>query len=578
MIGQFSKSQVKFQSARFLVIDDSATMRERLAHELKALGAEDVRTEPDGRAGLQAMHQDPPDLVLLDIVMPELDGIGFLEAVRGQRDLAGIPVVVVSSELKTSTIARAIELGADDYLPKDYDREFFAARILGSLAKRRSMQSVLRQNESYDPATGLMTARGLAADVDRRIRDVGGHFNGAMVVLQSERYSTVARGIGTETAEDMIKVLAGRLFAALPAGTPIARLRNDQLAFLLTDPDPDADVGATVRILAANLGSQLILHGDKTINDRVSVGVTNAAAGYRSADSMIYDAQEAIRAKAIPGSLQVFSAEQVGRHTRQMELLPDLEEALRRDDQLYLQFQPIVGLEDRRIAGFEALMRWRHPTLGVISPGEFVAIAERYGLAADLGRTAIRQACRQIRSWKRSGIELDDRRISVNIAAEHFTDIGFVESIEAAIQQADIATDALKLEITESGLIEAEQKAARNLLALREIGVHRSLDDFGTGYSSLSYLQSYDFNTLKIDKSFVRSVRDLPRTLKIVAGIVRLAHDLGMNVVAEGIEAEEDAVLLRDVGCEYGQGYLFGRPVGADHAATALVSEKPNRD
>src|SRR4029077_6991048 len=241
--------------------------------------------------------------------------------------------------------------------------------------------------------------------------------------------------------------------------------------------------------------------------------------------------------------------------------------------EISILYQPIVRLEDRSIAGFEALARWDHPKLGRMSPNEFITIAEEIGLIVDLGTFVMDQTARQLAIWQRAMRSRVPIFASVNVSSRQLLRHDLLHDIRTVLSRSSVARGTLKLELTESLVMENPEHAAQMLTRIRELGVGLSIDDFGTGHSSLSYLQRFPFDTLKIDQSFVRTTTRGTRPV-ILKSIIALAHDLGMDVVAEGAETDSDAVELYQLGCEYAQGFTFGEPMDADAAMRLLTEER----
>jgi EAL domain-containing protein (putative c-di-GMP-specific phosphodiesterase class I) len=252
-------------------------------------------------------------------------------------------------------------------------------------------------------------------------------------------------------------------------------------------------------------------------------------------------------------------------HDRAMELLQletDLRRAIQRRE-FFLQYQPIVSLETGKVCSFEALVRWRHPERGLVMPGEFITVAEETGLIIPLGQWVLGEACRQMREWQRLYDFEDCVTMSVNLSGRQFSQADLIEQVSSVLRETGLSAANLKLEITESMVMENFDTAIQMLTQLRNLGVGLSIDDFGTGYSSLSYLHRFPIDTLKIDRSFVTRMTDNSENGEIVRTIVTLARSLGMNVIAEGVETRAQLTQLRDLGCDFGQGYLFSKPVAA---------------
>jgi EAL domain-containing protein (putative c-di-GMP-specific phosphodiesterase class I) len=260
------------------------------------------------------------------------------------------------------------------------------------------------------------------------------------------------------------------------------------------------------------------------------------------------------------------------RKTDRLALESELRRALERDE-ITLLYQPIVRLEDRSVAGFEALARWDHPKMGRISPLEFISIAEETGLIVDLGLFALDRTARQLAIWQRTVRTREPIFASVNVSSRQLLRHDLLHDLRTVLSRSSVARGTLKLELTESLVMENPEYAAQMLTRIRELGAGLALDDFGTGHSSLAYLQRFPFDTIKIDQSFVRTTPKGTRPV-LLRSIITLAHDLGMDVVAEGAETDSDAVELYQLGCEYAQGFAFGEPMTAEQARELLLSEQ----
>jgi EAL domain-containing protein (putative c-di-GMP-specific phosphodiesterase class I) len=291
-------------------------------------------------------------------------------------------------------------------------------------------------------------------------------------------------------------------------------------------------------------------------------------------EEILKDAELAMYyAKRIGGDrIEVFKPAMRARKTDRLTLESDLRRAIEREE-ITLAYQPIVRLEDRTVAGFEALARWDHPKMGRMSPAEFISIAEEIGLIVDLGLFVLERAARQLGHWQRTVRLRDPVFVSVNISSRQLLRHDLIHDLRTVLSRSAVARGTLKLELTESLVMENPEHAAQMLSRIRELGAGLALDDFGTGHSSLSYLQRFPFDTIKIDQSFVRTTSKGTRPV-ILRSIISLAHDLGMDVVAEGAETDSDAVELYQLGCEYAQGYAFGEPMPAEQAGQMLVGDE----
>jgi predicted signal transduction protein with EAL and GGDEF domain len=368
--------------------------------------------------------------------------------------------------------------------------------------------------------------------------------------------------------------LARRLGRLLKPQDTLARLSGDQFALILLS-ERDSE-----RIIALAETLRKALRAPITFNDRelvltASTGLALSDGEAHRAEEVLKDAELAMfHAKRIGGDrIEVFKPSMRTRKTDRGTLEADLRRALEREE-IAILYQPIMRLEDRSVAGFEALPRWDHPKTGRTSPAEFIAIAEEVGLIVDLGMFVLERTARQLSTWQRALRRRDPLFATVNVSSRQLLRQDLIHDLRTVIARAGLARGTLKLELTESLIMENPEHAAQMLQRIRDLGAGLALDGFGTGHSSLAYLQRFPFDIIKIDQSFVRANGKGTRPV-ILRSIVALAHDLGMEVVAEGAETDSDAVELYQLGCEYAQGHYFGEPMGAEDAKALLQADVP---
>ncbi|HEX8188043.1 MAG TPA: EAL domain-containing protein [Pyrinomonadaceae bacterium] len=396
----------------------------------------------------------------------------------------------------------------------------------------------------------------------------------AALFLDLDRFKIINDSLGHMVGDQLLVGIAHRLEACLRPGDTVARLGGDEFTILLEDlasTDDAIDVARRVQEAV----TQPFNIGGHEVFTTASIGIALSNTGYERAEDLLRDADTAMYRAKMEGKKRhvVFDK---AMHDRAMELLQtetDLRRALTRKE-FFLNYQPIVDLETGRVASFEALVRWRHPERGLVMPGDFVPVAEETGLIVPLGLWVLNEACRQMREWQRLGLADEAVTVSVNLSGRQFSQADLIEQISGALRESGLKAANLKLEITESMVMENFDTAIGMLMQLRNLGVGLSIDDFGTGYSSLSYLHRFPIDTLKIDRSFVTQMSDNSENAEIVRTIVTLARSLDMAVVAEGVETADQLRRLGDLGCDYGQGYLFSRPVGAGQAADLLTDEQ----
>ncbi|HXW25568.1 MAG TPA: EAL domain-containing protein [Xanthobacteraceae bacterium] len=393
-----------------------------------------------------------------------------------------------------------------------------------------------------------------------------------VIVIDLDGFKKVNDSVGVAVGDSILLTLARRLGRLLKPQDTLARLAGDQYGLLLLSEREPERITAFADTIRRTLRAPIAFN-DREILLTASIGLVLADGEPRERDEVLKDAELAMyHAKRIGGDrIEVFKPAMRGRKSDRLALETDLRRALERRE-ISLVYQPIVWLEDRTVAGFEALMRWDHPRLGRLAPSEFIAVAEEIGVIVDLGLFALNETARQLAAWQRTTRRRYPVFASVNVSSRQLLRHDLIQDVRSVLARTALARGTLKLELTESMVMENPEYAAQMLTRMRELGAGLALDDFGTGHSSLAYLQRFPFDTIKIDQSFVRASNKGKRPV-ILRSIIALAHDLGMDVVAEGAESEADAHELYQLGCEYAQGYVFGEPMTAAEAQKLLTQD-----
>jgi diguanylate cyclase (GGDEF)-like protein len=382
-----------------------------------------------------------------------------------------------------------------------------------------------------------------------------------LIVIDLDRFKQVNSSVGMAVGDSILLTIARRLSRLLKPQDTLARISGDQFGMiLLSEREPEritAFADTIRRSLRAPIG-----FGARQIFLTASIGLVLYDGQTRNRDELLKDAELAMYHAKQHGAdrIEVFKPTMRSSKIDQLTLESDLRRAIERDE-IAIFYQPIVRLEDRSIAGFEALLRWNHPRLGRLGPAEFIPLAEETGLISDLGRFVLERSARQLVAWQRLVAGGRPLFVSVNVSSRQLLRQDLIQEIKAVLSRNLLSPGTLKLELTESLVMENPELAAQMLARIRELGAGLSLDDFGTGYSSLAYLQRFPFDTIKIDKALVQAGTENDAGAAIVRAIVLLAHELGRKVVAEGVEAPEDAAFLRALGCEYAQGFYYGQPM-----------------
>jgi len=394
----------------------------------------------------------------------------------------------------------------------------------------------------------------------------------AVLLLDVDRFKLVNDSLGNASADQLLIQIAQRVKTCMRQGDVLARVGGDEFAVLLDDVSGEDEASSVAVRIQQALAISFNLLGQE-VYTTLSIGIALASDNSEQASDILRDAETAMHTAKARGKAryEIFGHDMHGELMSQLKMETDLRRACERDE-LFVDYQPIVSLGDRTLIGFEALVRWRHPEFGLVPPKDFIPVAEETGQILTIGQTVLESACRQAHEWLTTCPATPPLFVSVNLSVKQFNQPGLVENIANLLNEFKLPPRCLKLEITESVFSDNIEAAVGLLTQLRELGVQLSIDDFGTGYSSLSYLQRFPIDTLKIDRSFVMQMMENEENLAIVRTIVALAQNLGMDVVAEGVETEDQLMLLRKLECENGQGYLFSTPLGGRQLEQFMAS------
>ncbi|MEW6689095.1 MAG: EAL domain-containing protein [Pseudomonadota bacterium] len=434
--------------------------------------------------------------------------------------------------------------------------------VSNDVTDRIRYQEEIERSANYDTLTGLPNRNLLGDRLARAIAQAGRSGNplGVMFV-DLDNLKRINDSLGHEMGDRVISAAGRRIAETLRTEDTVARLGGDEFVVVLANLSRADDAAHVAAKVLAGIGAPLRIEAREFVLT-ASAGIAvypkdgaDAATLLRNADAALYRAKEQGRQ-----CFRFFAPEMNQRVVEYMALEQDLRRGLEASE-FWLQYQPIVRLASGETVGAEALIRWRRPDGRVVGPAQFIPVAEESGLIVPIGRWVMRAAARQAAEWNRG--RATPLYVSINLSARQFKDPGLLEAVRAAIEEADIEPSLIKLEITESTVMQSAEEATRLLGALKERGVMLSVDDFGTGYSSLGYLKRFPIDTLKIDRTFVRDLAVDRDDLAICDAVIELGRGLDLEVVAEGVETREQAQVLRSHGCELAQGYLFGRPVDA---------------
>jgi diguanylate cyclase (GGDEF)-like protein len=587
---------------RLLIVDDISDNRNILVRRFERRGF-DVTEAESGLAAIDLIERESFDVVLLDVMMPGIDGIETLKRIRVQKSASALPIIMVTAKSESANIVDALEQGANDYVTKPVDFAVALARVNTQISRKRAEHQVLLTNERlqrtnedlegrvaertrrlidanqrlkeeiadreelqarsqylayHDSLTGLGNRMLFKEQLDEALRDVSvAPHPLAVLFVDLDGFKAVNDTLGHSIGDLLLKSIATKLRDLLPSTDRIARLGGDEFAILqMSSSQPASSISLAEKIIDAACHSHSIEGHEVTVG--ASVGIAIGRAGDVDTESLLKSAD-----------LAMYSAKSDGRGTYrifdpEMDAIVQSRRSLERDMRTSLVqggfalfYQPLINLQTGKVTAFEALMRWNHPERGLVSPADFIPVAEEMGLIVPLGEWALRQACMEAVNWP------DDIRVSVNLSPLQFAKGNLVSTVMNALASSGLPATRLELEITESVLLEKSERNISILNQLRELGIRISMDDFGTGYSSIGYLRSFPFDKIKIDQTFVRDLLVDEGSLAIVRAIASLGVSFGMTTTAEGVETEEQMRRLNLEGCVEVQGYLYSKPVPA---------------
>ncbi len=594
--------QVVAAKADIFLVDDTPENLRLLSTALTQQGYK-VRSAIDGAMALMGATAAPPDLMLLDVNMPGLNGYEVCRRLKANDLTCNVPVIFISALDEVMDKVQAFAVGGVDYITKPFQFEEVIARIENQLTIRRLSLSLQQLNVEleqrvrdrtaaleqeiqerkraqekllhlalHDPLTNLPNRTAfletVQAALNRLEQRPSEQF--AVLFLDCDRFKTINDSLGHSVGDDLLVQIAARLQDSLQPDDTLARLGGDE--FIVYRP-AIANLRAATN-LAQYLSHQLTLpfypRGYEVFVN-ASMGIVLGDASYNNAEHLLRNADTAMyQAKARSrGCYQIFDPSMHARAIARLKLENDLRRAIERQE-FSLRYQPIVTLASGDISGFEALLRWQHPERGLVPPDEFIPAAEETGAILAIGEWVLTEACRQLKAWQEQGIAPLGLTASANLSVRQFAQRDLLDQIDRILHATQLPKACLKLEITESVLIDSPESALAIFEELRARQIQLSLDDFGTGFSSLSYLHRFALDALKIDRSFTTKIADGRKNFEIVQAIISLSHNLGMEVTAEGIETAEQLAQLRALGCDRGQGYYLAPPLTAAEAAQLL--------
>jgi diguanylate cyclase (GGDEF)-like protein len=559
-----------------LIIDDDEQIRNLLT---VALQENFFCTSVDSaEEALAVLANVQFNLVISDINM---SGISGLEIVPRIAQMAPDTVVVmISGQQAIESAIEAMRVGAYDYITKPLDLRHVTAAVDRAM-KHHELLVQKRQYENhleelvekrtaevqhlayYDSLTDLPNRTLFLDRLKQALASAGNRRQmGALMLVSLDRFKKINDTLGHENGDLLLKQAAIRFAQRTKEGDTIARFGGYEFAFLLSALERAEEAADFAGEIIQSLRPSFVLQAHELFLN-ASIGISVFPADGMDAETIMKNAGAALfRAKRKGGNgYEFYAAEMNAEAVRRLALETDLRRAVN-NEEFVTYYQPVINFSSGTVIGTEALVRWQHPELGILPPADFIDIAEDTGMIIDIGDQVFATAAAQTRQWQESGLQ--DLRIAINVSARQFSEANFVDRIAQILGRARLDPQSVVLEITETSIMEHGESALTVLSEIRKMGISIAIDDFGTGYSSLSYLKRLPIDCVKLDRSFITGATSDPNDAALVLAIITLAHNLSLQVVAEGVETEEQSDFLRLLRCDEGQGYLFGKPVAAE--------------
>jgi diguanylate cyclase (GGDEF)-like protein len=561
---------------KILVIEDEELVRANLIDLLEMEQFEAIAAE-DGYIGVQLAQEQGPDLILCDVSMPELDGFAVLEQLRRNPKTAGIPLIFLTARATQADLRQGMRLGADDYLTKPFSQAELLEAIETRLVKHEAITQpylqALKQATTapinqfnYDPITYLPT-RLLLQETFNQIR--ANQTTIPILSLKIDRFDDLCSPLRDVEENYLLQSIVQRLLCCLDAQDVLARMSDDQFAILLTAVNDRSAIHATCQRILTSLVQPLRLNRQDLFLT-ASIGILLYPEHGTELNNLMRKANVVMREAQRQGGNQYrfYAFERSNHQTERLALENKLRHALEnREFEVY--YQPQINLQTGKVIGAEALLRWNHTERGMILPAEFIPLAEEIGLICPIGEWVLQTACQQTQALRQAGFPR--LRVAVNLSVQQFCQPQLVQTVAQILQQTNLDSLALELELTETTLLQNEVNAIATLNKLKALGIHIAIDDFGTGYASLSYLKQFPFDVIKIDRYFIRNVHSESYNNAITTAVLQMANQLNLNVVAEGVETEAELAFLQAHCCHTMQGFLFSRPLTALQYEALLI-------
>lgn len=573
-----------------LVVDDDPMIRVLVSEALKQIGFA-VEEAENGREALDFLQCGQPDVVLLDVLMPEMDGFHTCQALRALPQGKHVPVLMMTGLDDMASIDHAFEMGATDFITKPLNYAILGHRVRYLLRTMQAFESVRKSRKEihhlafYDPLTNLPNRRLFGDRLQQAIESArrNNHLMG-ILFIDIDNFKRINDSFGHSVGDKLLRTVSSQLVSCLRCSDSVSRvldeeqisvsrLGGDEFTVLLTHLAKAEDAARVAKRIIDAVSVPLLL-GDEEVVVTPSIGISVFPYDGDGVEDLVKSADTAMfHAKENGKNNYQFYTNSMS--TSAFERL-SMENALRKalgNDEFELHYQPKIDLASNRVIGLEALIRWNHSEMGLVSPADFIPLAEETSLIVPIGEWVLHTVCAQISKWRQTG--LDSLRVAVNLSACQFRQTMLTQLVRRILDNTGVAPQLLEIELTESVIMDDIQTSSMVLRDLKTMGIHISMDDFGTGYSSLSMLKRLPLDSLKIDGSFVRDITTDTDDAAIVAAVISLAHSLRLRVIAEGVETGEQLDFLCKRGCDEVQGYLYTRPLPAADIETWLHAFNP---
>ena len=568
-------------NAVIMMIDDEPINMEIVQAYLETAGYSNFITTSESSRAMEIIKQELPDIILLDLVMPEVSGFEILEQLKRDDSLVHIPVIVLTSSNDSETKLKALQYGATDFLAKPVDTSELMLRLRNTLRAKAYQDHLIY----YDSLTGLPNRRRFAERLTVALeRAIQTNECGAILHIDLDRFKRINDTLGHSVGDKLLQVVAVRLelrirdrdalgkFQDADVRSSLSRLGGDEYTIMIPGMKRPENAAQVARRILAAMEEPFQVDGNELfVTPSIGISVfpddgDNIDTLLKHADIAMYHAKQHGR-----NGFEFYSREMNSRSLERLNLENSLRNALE-NNELQLYYQPKLDVMSGRIVGAEALLRWEHPELGMVSPVDFIPLAEESGLIVPIGTWVLEEACKQAMAWQAAGH--GSLKMAVNVSIRQFNEPALIKTVEAALEDSGLQPCNLTLELTENMLMDGAESNIERLHKLKELGVNLSIDDFGTGYSSLSYLQRFTLDELKIDMSFIKQIQTETDKAPIVDAVIAMAHNLSLDIVAEGVETGLQLEYLRQRGCGVYQGFLFSKPVTASEFSDLLEANR----